>query len=179
MRRVGLLVLGACTTVAPQRIVDSSGAPFELEADGTINMVDGTPEPVPCRAGERALYAWSLGRFVTISSACADDDGWTSAANRERPLACSVIEDCPQWQSWSFGCRNGLCQNADTSRFLPSFVSWSMANELCYAPFPRADTIDWFGPAALAVSDAVMTACPDGPASRGCTQPLPSICWQP
>jgi hypothetical protein len=177
MRVVGLFVLGACTQAGPQPIVDSSAAPFELQADGSIEMVAATPPPAPC-GGDRAIYAWSLGRFITISSACADDDGsWTSASNLERPLACTNTDDCPQWKSWSFECRSGLCQNADTTRWPPLVVSWSMATELCYAPFPRGDTIDPLGPAALQVYQATTSVCPST-STQACTLPLPGICWQ-
>lgn len=178
MKVVGLFVLGACTAGGPQHIVDSSGAPFALQLDGTIDMVDGTPMPASCRSG-RAFYAWALGRFITIASACADDDGsWGSTGNRERPVACTETSDCPQWKSWSFECRSGLCQNTDTALFAPNFVDWSMVSELCYAPFPRADTIELFSPAALEVYQAVMSVCPS--LNEGaCTLPLPAICWQP
>ena len=47
MKVLGLLVSSACTAASPQHIVDSSGAPFALQADGTIEMVDGTPAAVP------------------------------------------------------------------------------------------------------------------------------------
>ena len=177
MKALGLLVAGACTAAAPQHIVDSSGAPFALEPDGTIDVVDGTPKAAPCRSG-RPIYAWSLGRFITISSACAYSDGtWGTIDNLERPVACTTTDDCPQWQAWSFECRGGLCQNADTGRYPPLFVNWDMTDELCFAPVSRLDTIDRFSPATLQVSQATTAACPDQ--SRACTLPLPSLCWQP
>ncbi len=178
MKVVGLFVVGACTAVAPQPIVDSSGAPFALQADGTIDMVDGTPVPAPC-GDKRAIYAWALGRFITIASACVYDHGsWVTDAGRERPVACTSTADCPQWQSWSFECRNGLCQNADLTRYPPSIVDWSTVNELCRAPFPRADTIEPLSPAELAVYEATMSVCSSS-AAAVCALPLPSLCWQP
>src|SRR5438874_10761963 len=146
MRVLALFVVTACTTPGPQRITDSSGAPFELRYDGAVDLVDGTPEPSACGAN-RPIYAWGLGRFIMIGSACAYPDGsWATSANLERPVACNSTEDCPQWQSWSFECRSGLCQNADTKRWPPSFVNWTIAYELCYAPFQRADTLDVLSP---------------------------------
>jgi hypothetical protein len=179
MKVMGLLVLGACTQAGPQSIVDSSGAPFALQADGSLDLVEGTPAPAPC-GDTRAFYGWALGRFITIGSACAYDDGsWTTIANLERPVACTTTDDCPGWQSWSFECRHGLCQNVDTTRYPPLAVDWPLATELCYAPFPRADTIEPLGPVALQVYQATTSVCPSTASSQPCALPLPTICWQP
>lgn len=180
MKTVGLVVLGACTSAEPQHVVDSSGAPFVLQPDGTIDIVDETPAYAPCPDDTRPIYAWALGRFITIASACVHDGGaWSSSSNSERPLACAHTDECPQWKSWSFECRSGLCQNADTSRYAPLFVNWGMATELCNAPFPRSETVDPVGPVALQVYQATTSVCPSTASSQACTLPLPSICWQP
>jgi hypothetical protein len=178
MRMAWLLGLVACTSGGPQHIVDSSGAPFALQADGTIDMLDRTPAPAPCGNIGRAFYAWALDRFISIGSACAHDSGgWTTDGGRERPVACATTDDCPQWQSWSFECRSGLCQNADTTMYPPLVVDWGEVSELCHAPFPRADTIDPLSPASLEIYQATISACPST-SSAACTLPLPSICWQ-
>jgi hypothetical protein len=179
MRMAWLLGLGACTVAAPQHIVDSSGAPFALRADGRLDIVAGTPAPAPCKDAGRAVYAWALGRFISIGSACAQDDGsWTTIGNRERPVACTTTDDCPQWNSWSFECRSGLCQNADTTQFPPLFVNWDMANLLCHAPFPRADTLDPLSPTSVQVYQATTSVCSSTASNAGCMLPLPPTCWQ-
>src|SRR5260221_8586763 len=128
MRVMVLALLVACTP-GEQSIIDTSHAPFALQADGSITAVAGTPAPAPCASG-RPLYAWSLGRFITISSACTTDTGWSTAGNLERPLACDSTADCPQWRTWSFECRSGVCQNVDTTAFPPAAIDWDVAYEL-------------------------------------------------
>jgi len=182
MRALSWLVLAACANHTEKHIVDSSGASFVWACDyGSLEpchleMDDATPPPAPCPFGSPD-YAWALGRFIEVLSVCVTDAGWASASNLSRPLACDSSSDCPLFQDWKFECRGGLCQNVDTTTYPDDFVNYAMASLLCYARFPRADTLV-LGPVGLQVSEAVGSVCSSTDDAVPCTLPLPNICWQ-
>lgn len=140
-------------------------------------ITNDTPPLPPCNVGT-PLYAWGFERFIDIHAACTSPNGgWVSSANRTRPLACVDTFDCPQFTTGSFECRNGLCQNDDTTKFPTTVITHSQAFALCYGPIAREETIDPFDAASLQASEAVTQSCPTlgGP----CTGPLPATCIQP
>ena len=176
-----LAALAACSTSAsnPPEVFDTSGARFAWVCDEHCvpEITEGTPPLPPCAVGT-PLYAWAIDRFINIDAGCRfSDGGWGSTANRSRPLACVDTLDCPQFTTGTFECRNGLCQNEDTSGFPTAVITWSQAFTLCYAPIAREETIDPSSTASQQVSDAVQQSCPM--VGEPCTQPLPPSCVQP
>lgn len=177
--RVLLGALGACSGSAssPPEVFDTTGARFAWVCDEHCipEITESTPPLPPCSVGT-PLYAWGFGRFIEIDAACTSPSGgWAASANRSRPLACVDTFDCPQFTTGTFECRNGLCQNEDTSRFPKDVITWSQAFALCYGPIAREETIDPLSGASVQAADAVAQSCPVG----GSCQPLPSTCIQP
>jgi len=160
-------------------VVDTSGARFAWHCtDECWPLAEpDTPALPPCTTG-RPLYAWDLDRFINISAACTTDDGgWVSADSLSRPLACADTADCPQWPSHRYECRDGICQSSDLATYPASYITWELADELCYAALPRPDRFDPAGTVAQQVYAWVTTACPS--MAGGCTLPLPGLCMQP
>lgn len=174
-----VVLLAACSTNAsPPEVIDTSGARFAWVCDEHCvpEITDGTPPLPPCDTGT-PLYGWGFGRFIEIDAGCTSSNGgWRSSSNRSRPLACADTFDCPQFTTGTFACRNGLCQNEDTSTFPAAVITWSQAFALCYGPIAREETIDPNSAASLQADEAVAQSCPVG---GTCTQPLPASCIRP
>jgi len=183
-RVLALVALAAASCgdggAALTEITDTSGARFAWHCTDHCRpeIEDGTPALPPCRSGS-PLYTWDLDRFINISASCTTSTGgWISAGNLSRLVACDVTSDCPQFTgpSHAYVCRNGICQSSDLVTYPPDYVTWVLADELCYAALPREDTIDPTGPGVQQVSAWVASACPS---TGGCTLPLPGMCMQP
>jgi len=175
---LGTLAACSATELQPHEVFDTTGARFAWVCDEHCvpEITEDTPPLPPCNVGT-PIYAWAFNRFINIDAACTNPDGgWGSIASRSRPLACVNTADCPQFTTGTFECRNGLCQNADTTTFPPAVIMWSQAFALCYGPIAREETIDPLSPASVQVSESVEQSCPVG---GTCTQPLPVTCLQP
>jgi len=111
------------------------------------------------------------------------EDEWLSTPAWCRPVACQSRADCPQVfeyeRVYSYECRHGLCQNADKETWPPDFLKRKDAWLLCYAGYPRAETLNSLD-AHIEVGGRVTDACTaDVTRTTSCTLPLPFGCRQP
>ena len=197
--KAGIVLLACLVTSACEEENENWGNPtkvceapdgacwgWECEQDGcSPRMTDEIdPAGIPdCTDGTVLYVTWVAGRFYEIYLVCdVPYDGgpiyWGSLGPWEaRPLVCETTAQCPRAKPSSYyECVNGLCQNTNTDLYPRDIVIGPYADSLCYAPFTRAETLD-FVVNPIAISEEIYAACP-GDWDEPCTGELPDYCWE-
>lgn len=136
---VCLLLFGCGARKQPSVIHDTTGASFDFYCDGMrcpITARPGSPPPTTC--GGNKIYAFSYYRFIQICAATSSDTPgiyWSTSADRCRLVACSTDDECPQFDEYTYECRNHLCQAVSLTG--PA-VQRQEAELLCLGPTNRA-----------------------------------------
>jgi len=171
----------------PTMVHDVTGVAFAWRCDVTgcqLGMLPETPPPDACTGTDSPTYGWASGRFFEACSVCAPQDGsyvYSTTAGQCRLLGCSTSADCPIMYEDSptdvYECVNGLCQNADQTRWPRMPLKRYQTEELCFAVHDRAETRTWTAPAAMQVEAELDASCAGDSPLDPCS--LPAGCRMP